>query len=160
MEKPFTQLKLSEAQRGLAMEGAYLRWTPEELTQRLGITFQIEQDDLGPMDAALIASDGKQFGLMRLLQAPNPRYTALLINEKTLDVTGDVCDGLEALGIDSSEVIAFHLDYRPERHVLWRQDDHGRQFVVGEYTCRSDVANVLRRLTAYQHKQMYWVEKK
>jgi len=143
------------------MYGAYLSATPEVLTERLGIQFEVEgTDGLGPMDVALLEDEyGKQFLLTRLKCVQNPQHTAVRIREDTKDITGDVCDALEALEINSSEVIHFHLDFRKEQHSLWRQDDHGHRYLVGTFPCRSDVAIVLRRLTMYQHKQMYWIEK-
>lgn len=143
------------------MCGVYLSATPETLAERLGIQFEEEGTvGLGTADAALLEDEyGKQFGLMRLKHAPNPHYTAVVIREDSKDVTEDVCDALEALEIKSSEAIEFHLDFRREQHCLWRQDDHGQRYLVGTYPCRSDVAIVLRRLTVYQHKQMYWIEK-
>ena len=160
MKEGVTQLHLGDAEKGLCMVGCYMRIMPSELSRRTGIKFENSQDDLDYLEAALILNgNGKQFGLMRYLRSPRHDYTALLINEGTQDVTGDVNHGLEALGIQSREIISFHPDFQFEPHSLWRQDDHGNKFLVEECLCRSDAAIAMDKLAAHLHKQSYWIEK-
>jgi hypothetical protein len=160
MKAGVTQLHLGDAERGLCIVGCNLRMMPRELSERTGIVFENSQDDLDYMEAALIRNAaGKQFGLMRYLRSPRSDYTAMLINEKSQNVSDDVNDGLEALGVDTSLVISFHPDYRFEPHSVWRQDDHGNRFLAGEFLCRSDATNAMDKLASRQHKQSYWVEK-
>lgn len=163
MEKSFIQLHLAEAQKGLALVGAYLHLTPTQLSQRVGIKFETIQGDFGDMEAAVIRdAKGKQFGLSHNLNSPRRDYTTLLIFENTEDPTEDVNDGLAALDVDSSEVISFHPDFRFKPHLLWREDDSGMRYMLGEFLCRSDARNAMRRLLSHphKHKQTYWIEKK
>ena len=41
---------------------------------------------------------------------------------------------------------------------LWRQDDNGNRFTVGEYDQRVDADARLTELTRHPHKQTYWLE--
>lgn len=40
---------------------------------------------------------------------------------------------------------------------LWRQDDHGRQFLVGRYATLDEAELRLAELTRTPHKQSYWI---
>lgn len=40
---------------------------------------------------------------------------------------------------------------------LWRQDDNGNRFLVGEYVTRELAEQRLTELTSCQHKQTYWL---
>lgn len=42
---------------------------------------------------------------------------------------------------------------------LWRQDDNGHRFLVGEYEDRATVEARMAELMKCHHKQIYWVEK-
>lgn len=41
---------------------------------------------------------------------------------------------------------------------LWRQDDNGNRFVVGEFPIRALAGARLAELQKGQHKQTYWIE--
>ena len=41
---------------------------------------------------------------------------------------------------------------------LWRQDDNGNRFMVGEFDQRADADARLAELTRNLHKQTYWLE--
>jgi len=41
---------------------------------------------------------------------------------------------------------------------LWRQDDNGGRFVVGDFASRAEAEAEERRLAAGGHKQTYWLE--
>lgn len=43
---------------------------------------------------------------------------------------------------------------------LWRQDDNGNRFLVGEYNRKSDAETQLAELTRHIHKQTYWLEER
>ena len=88
------------------MVAAHLRLTPKELSERTGIQFEISQDGFDYMEAALIQSvSGRQFGLFRYQHSPIQRYTALVIQEGTENLTEALNDALQSLSIDTSEVI-------------------------------------------------------
>jgi len=40
---------------------------------------------------------------------------------------------------------------------LWRQDDNGNRFMVGDFTSRELAEECLAELTRSQHKQTYWI---
>jgi len=40
---------------------------------------------------------------------------------------------------------------------LWRQDDNGNRFLVGEFTSRESAEQRLHVLTRCLHKQAYWI---
>lgn len=40
---------------------------------------------------------------------------------------------------------------------LWRQDDNGQRFLVGEFARREEAEQRLAALTASCHKQIYWL---
>jgi hypothetical protein len=40
---------------------------------------------------------------------------------------------------------------------LWRQDDHGRQYLVGRYATLDAAERRLAELTRTPHKQSYWI---
>ena len=42
---------------------------------------------------------------------------------------------------------------------LWRQDDNGNRFLVGNFTGRAVAEQRLTELTQNQHKQTYWISK-
>ena len=41
--------------------------------------------------------------------------------------------------------------------LLWRQDDNGNRFLVGEFTTREAAELRLAELTRVLHKQTYWI---
>ncbi len=43
-------------------------------------------------------------------------------------------------------------------HTVWRQDDHGNQFVVQRRLTRQEAEAVVRKFGAHGHKQLYWIE--
>jgi hypothetical protein len=43
---------------------------------------------------------------------------------------------------------------------LWRQDDNGNRFPVGEYSRREEAEAHLSQLTRHPHKQIYWIEER
>lgn len=40
---------------------------------------------------------------------------------------------------------------------LWRQDDNGNRFLVGDFTSRELAESRLAELTQCQHKQTFWI---
>lgn len=40
---------------------------------------------------------------------------------------------------------------------LWRQDDNGQRFLVGEFARRDQAEQRLAALTRCHHKQIYWL---
>jgi len=43
------------------------------------------------------------------------------------------------------------------RFFLWRQDDNGNRFLVGEYSDRAAAEARLAELTRSLHRQTYWI---
>lgn len=43
---------------------------------------------------------------------------------------------------------------------LWRQDDNGHRFLVGEYQDKADAEARMAELMVCIHKQTYWIDVK
>ncbi|MCO8271789.1 hypothetical protein M1L60_14420 [Actinoplanes sp. TRM 88003] len=50
-------------------------------------------------------------------------------------------------------------DGRPDRWIVWRQDDNGNRFEVVRKDSRAAADEVAATLEARGHKQLYWVAK-
>lgn len=156
----FVQLRLSDAQRGLSLLAAYLKPTPSDLKEKIGMEFELKTGDLGEIEVAVFSRlDGKIFGLFRYLNSPRKDYTALVIREDTHNLSEDVNDALEALSLKSSDVISFHPEFRFARCAVWRQDEHGSKSMYGDFACRADAEFAIGLLSQQGHKQSYWIER-
>jgi hypothetical protein len=159
-ENNFSQIHFGDVPKGFSLIAAYLRVTPHDLSEQKRIHFEISNDGFDYMEAAFVACTGKSsFGLFRYLNAPARKYTAVVIRADTEKLSEDVNDALEILGVDSSEVISFHPDFKFEPYSAWRQDDNGNKFMIGEYVCRSDAANAVVKWKANGYKQTCWLKK-
>lgn len=46
---------------------------------------------------------------------------------------------------------------RPERWIVWRQDDNGNRFEVARRESRAEADELAATMEARGHKQLYWV---
>jgi hypothetical protein len=71
-------------------------------------------------------------------------------------LTEDLEELLIATGIASTELFWVHPSIKFQPHEVWRQDDNGNKFLVQKMPCRADAVQLVERLTARGHKQLYW----
>ena len=43
---------------------------------------------------------------------------------------------------------------------LWREDDNGQRFLIGEFPDRATAEKRLAELTRALHKQIYWIDER
>ncbi len=60
---------------------------------------------------------------------------------------------------DEMEAEVKRLEARQRARLLWREDDNGQRFFVGEYATELEAEEQMVSLTKEQHKQTYWIEK-
>jgi hypothetical protein len=60
---------------------------------------------------------------------------------------------------DEMEAEVKRLEARQRARLLWREDDNGQRFLVGEYATELEAEEQMASLTKEQHKQTYWIEK-
>jgi hypothetical protein len=83
---------------------AVLRFSPEELSQRVGIRFQTAHDDLDILDwARVIGLSGKPYALVRHRHAPEPG-TQIVVRHDSLDPSADVLDVLNGLQLSERDL--------------------------------------------------------
>jgi hypothetical protein len=83
---------------------AVLRLTPEELSDRVGISFQTAHDDLDALDwARVIGLTGRFYALVRHRHAPEPG-TQIVVPYDSGDLEADIRDVLEGLNLSSRDL--------------------------------------------------------
>src|SRR6267142_1333110 len=98
------QIPLEQMERGLARPVATLKLEPGEIASRVGLRFEIAQDDLDELEAAVFRTDtGRQFALVRHRHQPESG-TDILINERSEDLSADLRDALQILGFEPREL--------------------------------------------------------
>lgn len=106
----FRQLARDEVQCGLAKPIAVLRLEPAELSQRYGLTFEPDRDDLDSLLVAGIESPtGRQFGFARYEHAPSPG-TELLVHEQSPDFKAELLEALGMLRLHARDLTWIHPD--------------------------------------------------
>ena len=83
---------------------AVLRLNPEELSQRIGIPFQVAHDDLDVLDwARVIGGSGRPYALVRHRHSPEPG-TQIVIPYDAVDPWADVVDVLKGLNLSKRDL--------------------------------------------------------
>jgi hypothetical protein len=102
------QIPLRQMIRGLAQPIATIRWEPEDLTKRFGISFEEAEDDLDRLEVALLQTgSGQQFALVRHRHQPNPG-TDILTNEHSADLKNDLAEAVRHLRLGREDVKWIH----------------------------------------------------
>jgi hypothetical protein len=102
----FQQLHLGDMERGLAKELAVYALSPPEITELIGVKFEITQDNLDYCKAALLATaDGQQFALRSYFRGPRPDVTELIGSERSLQPEADLKKFLNALELPKESVL-------------------------------------------------------
>ena len=102
------QLPLTEMKRGLVKPIATVQWEPQDFSKKLGISFQVTQDDLDEVQAALIrATSRREFALVRHRDQPD-RGTDILTAEDSEDLSRDLREALQVLRISLDDLIWIH----------------------------------------------------
>jgi hypothetical protein len=106
------QIPLREMERGLAQPVATVELEPNEISERLGITFEVVQDDLDQLQAALVeGAAGRQFALVRHQNQPHPG-TDILTNERSSDLRADLSEAVSLFRFGNDELRWVHPDAR------------------------------------------------
>jgi hypothetical protein len=84
---------------------AVLRLNPEELSERIGIPFQVAHDDLDILDwARVIGVSGRPYALVRHRHTPEPG-TQIVVPHDSRDPRADVLDVLSGLKLSQRDLV-------------------------------------------------------
>jgi len=94
---------------------AVLRLGPEELSERIGIRFQVAHDDLDMLDwARVIGLSGRPYALVRHRHAPEPG-TQIVAPYDSDDPWADVLDVLRGLNLSEGDLVGTSQEAAPRR---------------------------------------------
>lgn len=105
----FRQLDIYKDSKNICLPVAKLRLAPDAFTERYGITFVDERDDLDYLKAAVIASDsGRRFGLVYYPRAPEPRGVEVWVYEHSTELSAEMADFMTTFPMSSADYLWIH----------------------------------------------------
>jgi hypothetical protein len=107
----FRQLDIYKDSKNICLPIAMLRLAPDVITERYGITFVDDCDDLDCFKGAVIAAEsGRRFGLVYYKRAPEPRGTEIWAYEHSTDLTAELADFAAALPVPPEDYLWIRAD--------------------------------------------------
>lgn len=133
--------------------------TPESICQHLNITWQTYAGDgLGEeLEAIFRTENGTWFAFQHL--PVSSRNDLLTLSVEVETAAHHIDDALVSLGLTSASLRWLAPGIELPNHSLFREDDNGARFHVGDFPCRADAEAKVQALTFGSHKQAYFIER-
>lgn len=132
--------------------------TMEDVSPHLNITWQTyPTDGLGEEQEAVFRTEEGTWFALRYLH-DSPRNDLLTLCVELNDTGRHIDSALASLSLTSASLRWLAPGIELPGHSLFREDDNGARFHVGDFPCRADAEAKVAALTFGSHKQAYFIE--